>query len=192
MNGQELVKLSRLASHALRHDPAAYGLQPDADGWVPVDALVGAVRAAGGRLAYTTAQDLADMIASSEKQRHELKDGFVRALYGHSLARVVSRPPADPPSTLFHGTSSRAWRLIQTEGLRPMRRHYVHLSVDQEMAGQVGARRGSDVVIIEVDARSAARAGVIFRLGNDRVWLADPIGPEHLQVESPNPERTND
>jgi RNA:NAD 2'-phosphotransferase (TPT1/KptA family) len=38
------VRLSKAMSHALRHDPAAYGLTLDAGGWTPVAALVEGLR----------------------------------------------------------------------------------------------------------------------------------------------------
>ena len=175
-------QLSKLASHALRHRPDQYGLQPDAQGWVTIEDFLRAARATGGALADVTAEDLVETIAKADKQRHQLNEHSIRALYGHSLAETIVKPAGEPPAILFHGTSPTAWVRIQQEGLRPMSRQYVHLSVDQQMALQVGGRRGPDVVILSVDAAAASRNGIIFRLGNDRVWLADPIPPEYLSV----------
>lgn len=175
-------QLSKLASHALRHRPDQYGLEPDAQGWVRIDDFLRAARARGGALSAVTAEDLAETIAKADKQRHEMNDHSIRALYGHSLAETISKPAAEPPGILFHGTSRAAWDRIQREGLTPMSRQYVHLSVDQQMARQVGGRRGPQVVILAVRAAAASAGGIVFRLGNDRVWLADPIPPEYLSV----------
>ena len=182
MDSSARRQLSKLASYALRHRPDLYGLHPDAEGWVSIKEFLRAARATGGALTNVTAADLAETVAQADKQRHELNEHSIRALYGHSLAGTIAKPQAEPPETLFHGTSPAAWALIQRVGLWPMSRQYVHLSVDQAMARQVGGRRGPDVVILAVQAAAASRSGTTFRLGNDRVWLADPVPPEYLSV----------
>jgi putative RNA 2'-phosphotransferase len=35
-------------------------------------------------------------------------------------------------------------------------------------------------VILRVDAAAAARGGVAFYAGNDKVWLADRVAPEFI------------
>ena len=40
---QELVKLSKTISHALRHKPEEYGLTLDSEGWVPIQELLHAL-----------------------------------------------------------------------------------------------------------------------------------------------------
>ena len=59
-----------------------------------------------------------------------------------------------------------------------MRRQYVHLSIDRATALAVGRRKSRDPVILRIDASAAARAGVAFYLGNDKVWLADEVPAE--------------
>src|SRR5947209_10411353 len=39
---ENLTRLSKTISHALRHKPADYGLTLDSEGWVPVPALLAA------------------------------------------------------------------------------------------------------------------------------------------------------
>jgi putative RNA 2'-phosphotransferase len=185
MDSSSRRQLSKLASYALRHRPDLFGLHPDAEGRVTIEDFLRAARAAGGALTNVTAEDLAETIAKADKQRHELTAHSIRALYGHSLAETIAKPPADPPETLFHGTSPAAWARIRSEGLQPMSRQYVHLSVDQAMARQVGGRRGPEVVILAVQAAAASRSGIAFRVGNDRVWLADPIPPQFLSAPVP-------
>lgn len=182
MDSSTRRQLSKLASYALRHRPDLYDLHPDAQGWVTIEDFLKAARATGGALANVTVADLAETIAKADKQRHELNEHSIRALYGHSLAETIDKPRAEPPETLFHGTSPVAWSRIRREGLQPMSRQYVHLSVDRAMARQVGGRRGPEVVILAVRAAAASSAGIAFRLGNDRVWLADLIPPEYLSV----------
>ena len=85
-----------------------------------------------------------------------------------------------PPEILFHGTTDRAIDLIMADGLKPMSRQYVHLSVDTATARQVGSRKGGTLVILQVAALHAHQNGVQFYEGNNAVWLADSVPPAYL------------
>ena len=171
--------LSRVVSHALRHEPWVYELELDGQGWVTLASLVEALRVERGWRSLTVA-DVEAMVAGAGKQRHEILDGRIRALYGHSVPGRVERTPAEPPQWLFHGTSPWAAEVIEVDGLRPMGRQFVHLSVDRDTARAVGSRRGDVPVILRVGARAAAEAGVTFYVGNEKVWLADAVPPEFI------------
>lgn len=167
--------LSRTISHALRHQPWVYELELDDEGWVDLETLLRSLREQRPEWRTLAEHDVARMMASADKQRFELCEGRIRALYGHSTAKRLQKEPAEPPAHLFHGTSPDASDAILREGLRPMGRQYVHLSADVETAHAVGRRKSSRPVILEVDAVSAFAAGVAFYLGNERVWLADSV-----------------
>ena len=166
--------LSRVVSHALRHEPWLYELELDAQGWTSVDALVEVLRRERG-LEALTVTDVELMVAGAAKQRHELLDGRIRASYGHSLPGRIGATPGVPPDLLFHGTSPAAAAVIRSEGLLPMRRQYVHLSVDVETARAVGERKSPSPVTLTINAGEAARSGVVFYAGNERVWLVDSV-----------------
>lgn len=68
------------------------------------------------------------------------------------------------------------------DGLLPMKRQYVHLSVDTTMATLVGKRRDIDPIILEIDAREALSDGIKFYIGNDKVWLCDKIPPKYIKI----------
>jgi putative RNA 2'-phosphotransferase len=171
----DLVSLSRAVSHALRHEPWLYELELDDAGWVTTDALLAAMRAERPAWSSLNAADLAQMIAQSDKNRHELKDGRIRALYGHSTPQKLLKEPAMPPEILYHGTSPEAAERIKADGLKPMSRQYVHLSVNTEIAEQVGRRKAKAPIILLVNAGQAHASGIAFYHGNDRVWLADSV-----------------
>jgi putative RNA 2'-phosphotransferase len=159
-------------SHALRHEPWLYELELDEEGWTPVDDLLTALGVSRERLE--------DVVRDSPKQRFELTGDRVRARYGHSVpGRIVLRP-GTPPPLLYHGTSERAAEEILRDGLRPMRRQYVHLSVTTEMAESVGRRKGTRVRVLAVDTPAARAAGVEFSRGNEIVWLADHVPARFL------------
>jgi putative RNA 2'-phosphotransferase len=179
------TSLSKKVAHALRHDPKAYGLRPDSEGWVPVDDLLAALRARGSAWAAVQRADVERMLASSSKRRFELSGGQIRALYGHSLAGRIARAPELSPPVLFHGTAPSAWCQIQLEGLRPMRRQFVHLSSDTTQALAVGRRKHPEPLILHVDAAGAQAAGISFYPGNDVVWLAEHVPPDFVSCLRP-------
>jgi putative RNA 2'-phosphotransferase len=177
----DLVSLSRVISHALRHEPWLYELELDEEGWVPVQALVAALQVERSSWAELTQSDLERIIYQSEKKRHELRDGKIRAFYGHSVPQRLLRSRAMPPATLYHGTSPKALESIKREGLLPMGRQFVHLSSDAETATKVGIRKHKWPVILKISAGAAQASGVIFYRGNEMVWLADLIPPTFVK-----------
>ncbi len=167
------VALSKKVSHALRHKPWLYELELDPEGWTPLAALLDA-------LPSVTRDDLVAMMAAADKQRFELDGDRIRALYGHSVPGRIVKRRAEPPAVLLHGTAPASVSAIQRDGLLPMRRQYVHLSVDRETAAQVGGRRAAKPVILTVRAGEAHAAGVPFWHGNEMVWLAESVPPEFI------------
>jgi putative RNA 2'-phosphotransferase len=178
---QDLMSLSRTVSHALRHAPWLYELELDSEGWVSTDILLNALRSEAAQWKNLNESDLSKMIASSDKQRHEILNGKIRALYGHSLPNKLQKTEAIPPEKLFHGTSPQALIEIRAEGLKPMNRQYVHLSTDQETAQQVGKRKTAVPILLSIESLQAQKKGIKFYIGNDIVWLADWVPPEFIQ-----------
>ncbi|MGQ5525286.1 RNA 2'-phosphotransferase [Chitinimonas sp. PSY-7] len=178
------LQLSKAVSHALRHEPWLYELELDDEGWVSVEELLSSLRSEKLEWLDLSEVDLVEMITRSDKKRHELQNGKIRALYGHSLPDKLLKTPAEPPEVLYHGTSPDTMVLIQKSGLQPMNRQYVHLSVDTGTAKQVGCRKARTPVLLEVQAKVAAASGVAFYRGNDLVWLADQIPAQFIVFPS--------
>jgi putative RNA 2'-phosphotransferase len=172
--------LSRAVSHALRHEPWLYELELDDEGWAPVESVLVALRKERAAWASLGKDDLAHMIETSTKRRHEINAGRIRALYGHSLARKLKRTPAIPPSALYHGTALDVVSLIKSSGLLPMGRQYVHLSVDEATAVEVGRRKAHRPIVLHVLAADAHAHGIRFYEGNEKVWLADHVPSEFI------------
>jgi putative RNA 2'-phosphotransferase len=170
-----MTDLSRAVSHALRHEPWLYELELDDEGWVSVDALLEALRKQRPEWASLSERDLCEMIAVSEKKRHELRNRRIRALYGHSTPGKLLKEATEPPVLLYHGTSPEVAAIIKTDGLRPMGRQYVHLSADLDTAERVGNRKSRTPVIFIIEAKRAHDEGIAFYRGNASVWLADYI-----------------
>ena len=127
------------------------------------------------------------MLARPDKPRFELRGDRIRARYGHSLPVKVPHPRERPPAILYHGTTPEAAARILVDGLRSMRRQYVHLSVDPNTAREVGRRRTPRPVVLTVRADDAHDAGVTFYRAEAAIWLADQIPPEFLQEDDGAP-----
>ena len=172
---KELVKLSRTVSHALRHAPDEYGLILDGSGWVDIPVLLDALACKSGIWKALSAEDLYEMAAAGEKQRYEITESRIRAIYGHSVSSPVEYEEAVPPDVLYHGTTEKSAISILGEGIKSMKRQYVHLSPDIETATEVALRRTAKPVLLKVDAKAAYLAGTRFYKGNDSVWLTKEI-----------------
>ncbi|MEU0136776.1 RNA 2'-phosphotransferase [Streptomyces sp. NPDC006296] len=178
MDERRTVAVSKYLSRHLRHEPDRIGISLDAHGWVPVDELLEACARQGFPL---TRAELDHVVAADDKQRFAVDGNRIRANQGHSVAVDLGLPPAEPPARLYHGTVARVLDAVRTEGLRPMNRHHVHLSPDRETAVRVGSRRGAPVVL-RVDARAMHRAGHVFHVTANGVWLTDSVPPHHLRL----------
>lgn len=180
MNKSTLQKLSKEVSYALRHAPGQYGLELDSEGWVDVELLLEALHK-NEFWKSISMKDLEEMIRASDKKRHEICNGRIRAFYGHSTPEKIQKKLMEPPEILYHGTARRSISSILKQGLLPQGRQYVHLSEDMEMAECVGKRYDHEPCILEVAAGKAWRNGVAFYYGNESVWLADWIAAEYLK-----------
>lgn len=176
------IKLSKEVSYALRHAPWEYELELDQDGWVSIEQLLTALRE-NRNFENVIIEDLEHIVKNSDKKRHEIADGKIRALYGHSVPMKIIKESQEPPEILFHGTARRFIDSIKKSGLQPKGRQYVHLSMDTETALLVGRRHDNKPVLLKVDAKKAWGDGIRFYLGNDKVWLADNIPSKYLSEE---------
>ncbi|MGY2067138.1 RNA 2'-phosphotransferase [Blastococcus sp. SYSU DS0619] len=172
----DVVRLSKRLSFVLRHRPDSVGLTLDDAGWADVGRLLAALR--------ISREALEHVVATNDKRRFAFDDTGtrIRASQGHSVAVDLGYAVTTPPAELFHGTVERFLPAILTEGLRPGRRHAVHLSTDAGTARVVGARRGRPVVL-RVDAAAMAAAGARFSRSANGVWLVDAVPPRYLSVE---------
>jgi len=176
----DVVRVSKRLSYVLRHRPESVGLCLDDAGWVPVDDLLAALSGAGLPL---TREQLDAVVATNDKRRFAYDESLcrIRASQGHSVGVDLGYAAQRPPAVLFHGTADRSVCSVLTEGLRPGRRHAVHLSADVATARAVGARHGRPVVL-RVDAAGMVAEGATFTRSANGVWLTDAVPARHLAV----------
>src|SRR5262245_18839168 len=123
-----LTRLSKFMSLVLRHRAPDFGLTPDGEGFVAFDSLVAVVER--NRQLHARRNEILQWVETGQPQRYEIKDGLIRATYGHSksqrLGATVEYPAVEPPTLLYHGTHPGALRAIRQYGLKAMQRQYVH------------------------------------------------------------------
>lgn len=174
-------KLSKTISFALRHAPADFGLSLDPEGWVEVNDLIRGLQKFDRSFSGVSEKQIIGINEKAEKQRWEIKDGRIRALYGHSLDKKIEKPAQEPPELLLHGTTQDALKTIRANGLSPMSRQFVHLSTEANTASMVGSRRTAQPILLTIRARDAWNAGIQFFHGNQDTWLSEPIPPEFIE-----------
>jgi len=171
-------RLSRFLAFILRHHPEEAGLALDEQGSVDLDALTAAIRGTPGFDSVARHQIESLVSAGPAAQRFEIVGNRIRARYGHTLPQAIEYEPAEPPEFLFHGTTPDSADAILAEGLKPVERQRVHLSVDAPAAREVGRRRCPDPVILRIDTVCAQKGGAKFYRGGPAVWLSDEIAPQ--------------
>lgn len=181
MERARAVRISKLLSLALRHDPPALGLRLDDAGWAEVGAVLAGLAAKGETV---TREELEEVVRTSDKQRFALEGSRIRANQGHSVDVELGLDRREPPEVLYHGTVARFLAAIREEGLVKGQRTHVHLSADVRTAEVVARRRGTPVVI-EVRARAMHETGHAFYLSDNGVWLTEHVPPRFLDIPPP-------
>lgn len=175
------ASLVRTLAHALRHDPAQHGIELDEQGWAELEELVANLKERFLRWAVLTCEDVEEFVRTEARGRFECRAGRVRALYGHSVPGVCAGVEEAPPSVLHHGTRGDWVAEIERVGLRPMGRTYVHLTSDVQYAGDVGAAKSCNWVILGIDATAACDDGIRFFRANHHVWQTAFVPPKFVR-----------
>ena len=169
-------RISKLLSLILRHRPDEFGLNMDDFGFIPLDEVLEAVQQ---RNADVTSEDIEQMVANSRQKRFEISDGAIRALYGHSFFVEMDGEPIQPPEHLYLGTTSAAARKMKEEGMRPVDRFYLHLSMTREVA-ESRSRQVGRPCVIEVKARQASEEGQIGFFSRGEVVLSREVPADYV------------
>lgn len=177
----EPQRLVRVLAFALRHQPLRFGVALDDEGFAGLDELVVGIRFSHYDWAALDRHQVEAAVRGTDPGRFEVRDGLVRARYGHTVALSSPGELRPPPDVLLHGTSADAAETVRATGLRPMNRAFVHLTSNPDYAALVVSAKGGGVVL-RVRARDAAEAGVEFFQANPHVWLAREVPPPFLRI----------
>ncbi|MBQ1517936.1 MAG: RNA 2'-phosphotransferase [Clostridia bacterium] len=174
------VSISKKLSLVLRHKPEVIGIELDSNGWADVDIFIENFNKKFK--AELTMEKLEEIVRTNDKKRYSFNEDKtkIRANQGHSINVDVELKQAVPPEILYHGTALRFADSIEKNGILKMNRLYVHLSLDEATALKVGIRHGKPV-IFKVKAGEMYRAGHIFYLSENNVWLTDSVSPQYIE-----------
>ncbi|MDX2163126.1 MAG: RNA 2'-phosphotransferase [bacterium] len=176
----DLFRLSKFLALVLRHRSEAFGLTLDEHGFTDLAAVWAQVQMRyPGRYTYDDLLRVVDG-GGAGKKRYEIVGDKIRAMVGHSAVRPIMYEAAEPPQTLYHGTTIHALEAIRREGLTAQKRQYVHLTVQRQLAETVAARHAGESIILTVRAADAHRAGVTFYHPDDVHFLARAIPPAFI------------
>lgn len=169
-------KISKYMTYLLRHEPS--GLDVSNEGFVEMSSLLEKLR---DRWPDITKSHVREVVERDPKGRYEIKEGKIRARYGHSIdvQPTLNEATAD---VLYHGTTSQAAQNILEEGLKSRGRQKVHLSATVEDAMEVGKRRTRNPVILRVNVEKAQSEGINVERASDKVFVADYIPPRFISI----------
>ena len=176
---KRMKNTSKFISLILRHKPEVIGISLDEHGWADVQDLIAGVNRSEGY--FLDLETLEEIVRTDEKQRYSFNNDhtLIRANQGHSIPVDVELEEKTPPDILWHGTGEKYVSSIDTQGLIPKSRLYVHLSSDVETAKKVGSRHGRPV-IYRIDCRKMTEDGFHFYLSANKVWLTKAVPAEYL------------
>jgi putative RNA 2'-phosphotransferase len=176
-------KLSKIISHALRHKPEHYNLKLSEDGWVTVDELVNGIKNNVDGYSSLISQDIIDIVSKAVKKRHQINNGRIRALHGHSLELMADSKPLVPPAKLFHATALKYWSEIENKGLNRMGRNYVHLSTHKQGAVDVAEKKYKSIALLQINAIKASEDGILFYSNDeDLTWLCEHVPAKYISI----------
>lgn len=172
------MNLGKFMCLILRHRPEVIGISLDEHGWARVDELIAGI----AKKTEFNMELLEEIVRTDNKQRFSFNEDktLIRANQGHSIPVDVELRELDPPELLWHGTGEKYVASIDSQGLIPKSRLYVHLSKDEETAVKVGTRHGKPVLYC-VMSGEMARDGYKFYLSKNGIWLTKTVPVTYLK-----------
>jgi len=176
MESKLKVKVSRYMSYLLRHNPE--DLEMDRHGFTDVDKLVEKLEER-----FTVDKEIVfEIVERSDRRRFEIIGNKIRALYGHTIPVKLELEEDRLVKVLYHGTTSDAAHKIMRDGLKPMKRRWVHLSPTIEVAMEVGERRTNKPVILKINVAAARKSGMRFYRATNKVYVCNAVLPRYLEI----------
>jgi RNA:NAD 2'-phosphotransferase (TPT1/KptA family)/thiamine kinase-like enzyme len=164
-------RLSKAMAYQLRHDGPNNGVAIDKTGFASMDGL-----------ALCLKVDSSHLLAVAEhpgEPRFEVRDGRIRALYGHTLDVVIEAGiKVGTPTALYHGSSWSVLDAIVKDGVIPMQRRMVHLTNIAREAMAVGARKGAPIVLAIEQSHGEEPVA-------EGIWVTPCILPDRLSIVNP-------
>ena len=164
-------QLSRKLSRVLRHGIITEKLRMNNEGYVRIDELLN-----NENFTSYKKDDIIKVVANNDKQRFKISDDgkMIRANQGHSkeVGELINdeksmKVVGDEIQYAYHGTTNEAYNSIKKEGLKPMSRKHIHMSLNNSLSGY----RANCQVLLEIDVTAARADGVTFYESDNGVIL---------------------
>ncbi len=184
LDSRRRIMLSKLMSGLLRHFPWEADLVLDKEGWIDIDELVKAIREQWRRrdlYQWVTREHVIAVALLDPKGRFELRDNKIRARYGHSIMVTIEYKRDDHVTRLYHGTRKDILNKIRVEGIKPMKRRWVHLSPNIVDACETGRRHGGVPIILVVNADCLRKKGIQVYRASRSVYVVEHVPPECIE-----------
>ena len=170
-------RLTRSLAYMLRHQPDEFDLEVDRYGWAELGEVVRALTERVG--SPIEEDDVHEALAAADRPRYELKDGKIRALYGHSI-EVDPGDSDEPPDELFAVVRGRDVPNVERDGLKSVRRTFIHLSLTKDEAREAGRRLARRYAVVTVMAADAWEDGVDF-YDRTSIFLSEDVPTDYIE-----------
>ncbi len=167
-------RLGRKLAFILRHHPELFGLKNDDSGYIPLKDLAQAIN--------VSEKEIKTIVENQDKKRFEIKRNKIRALYGHSIPVKLNLKKTKPPRFLYHSAPRWVKDKILIEGLRPMKRGYIHLAKEIDQAMAMSSRDDASSVIFKVKAKVANEEGGVEFYKVEEAYLVEKVPIQFLEL----------
>jgi putative RNA 2'-phosphotransferase len=161
-----------MLAYVLGRRPDEFGLVPDVDGFVRIKELLKALHEEEG-WGYVNLTHLNELLLSAPDTGLEIREGGIRCV--HFDPAALNAGARQLPKLLYVGIRRRAHPHVHAEGIHPSSHPRVVLAAERALAERLGRRIDPDPVILTVNVRCAAEAGVAFDPSGEGLFLADHI-----------------
>jgi putative RNA 2'-phosphotransferase len=168
-------QLGQLMYYVLERRPDEFGLVPDDEGFVRFKDLIKAISEESG-WGYVRRSHIHEVLLSAPDHSFVVEDDRIRVV---GSEKAVSRTEGVvPPKLLYLCMRRKAYRVVCEKGISLMGHKRILLATTVEMALRMGRRRDPKPVLLTVQARRAAEAGVTFCRQGELIYMADhvPVG----------------
>lgn len=183
LDSRRRVMLSKLISGLLRHYPWEAKLKIRSDGWVSINELVNGIRMYWRNkelYQWVKPEHIIALAMLDPKNRFEIHENMIRARYGHSIDVSIEYPVINYVGNLYHGTSRDRVAKILIEGIKPMKRKYVHLTTSIKDAYETGSRHGVPVVLV-INTYCLEKNNILIYKATDKIYLVKYVPPQCIK-----------
>jgi 2'-phosphotransferase len=180
------IRISKCMSYILRHGINDRSIKMDNEGYILMSDLM-----LQPEMKDISIEDIKFIVENNDKKRFSLKEDlntnklYIRANQGHSKEigdkisdSMLLKEIKEPLQICIHGTNLKAWKIIEKEGLSPMKRKHIHLAMGlPDDSNVISGMRTSAKVIIHIDMKMAMDMGKKFYLSDNNVILT----PDNLE-----------